>query len=472
MLCKQKSALQSIRQRTLFFFCLCLPLIALAVGFPAGNHAFAQAAESHPSNVISTHHTPANLPSGCVNDGNVDYPGAINCILAPTEILDCNVPTSPANCNYTSSDRPTSCTVIYSPTNTVITQPCKMDEVVIHDTEGSLASALSVFQCPVTDPNCGAASIHYIVDTDGTVYQVLREKDIAYHAGNFWVNMHSIGIEHVGYDATGYDWYNTAQYLSSAKLVAYLLQKYHMPLDHSHVVSHGMVPSPSLAASPNHVDPGPYWLWDYYFQLISWQGVHINAATPVGTITLHPLSSRAPAGPGGKESATKNFNFFYLYEGPSTASARIAHDASSTDITEVLDNVEVGVPYAFTRKVRDSAGSGATMYEIWFGEQKHTPTDYTANAKRFWLAVPPGAGVEGQGHATGARVVTLADAHSNDVAIYGRPTSNSANVIGYAPSGAVFASSFTVTEDGTETLWYEINFNHRQAWVPASAVTI
>lgn len=30
----------------------------------------------------------------------------------------------------------------------------------------------------------------------------------------------------------------------------------------------------------------------------------------------------------------------------------------------------------------------------------------------------------------------------------------------------------TVTEDNTGNLWYEINFDHRQGWVPASEVTL
>ncbi len=111
------------------------------------------------------------LPGGCTNDGNVDYPGAIDCILNPITTYDCN---------YNGSDRPNSCTVDFPPV--VVTQPCKIDQVVIHDTEGSLTSALSVFQCAGFHSGCGQSSVHYIVDSDGTVYQVLREHDIAYHA--------------------------------------------------------------------------------------------------------------------------------------------------------------------------------------------------------------------------------------------------------------------------------------------------
>ncbi len=75
--------------------------------------------------------------------------------------------------------------------------------------------------------------MHYVVDTDGTVYQCLREKDIAFQNGNFWYNQRTIGIEHVGVDATGYQWYNATEYLGSAQLTAYLLTKYNIPFSSS-----------------------------------------------------------------------------------------------------------------------------------------------------------------------------------------------------------------------------------------------
>ena len=130
--------------------------------------------------------------------------------------------------------------------------------MVIHDSEGTLQDVLKTFQTTTSQ-----VGIHSIVDTDGKVYQLIHDQDITYHAGNFLYNDQSIGIEHVGFDATGYTSYNAAQYLGSAKLVAYLLNKYHIPLDHDHIVSHGTVPATFLKTTPNHVDPGPYWLWDY-----------------------------------------------------------------------------------------------------------------------------------------------------------------------------------------------------------------
>jgi N-acetyl-anhydromuramyl-L-alanine amidase AmpD len=71
--------------------------------------------------------------------------------------------------------------------------------VAIHDSEDSLQNDLKIFQNPTSQ-----VGIHYIVDTDGTVYQLLHDQDITYHTANFLYNDQSIGIEHVGFDATGY----------------------------------------------------------------------------------------------------------------------------------------------------------------------------------------------------------------------------------------------------------------------------
>ena len=150
-----------------------------------------------------------------------------------------------------------------------------------------------------------------MVDTDGTVYQCLHEKDVAFQNGNYWYNQRTIGIEHVGVDATGYQWYNATEYLGSARLAAYLLTKYSIPLDHEHVMSHGTTP----VADPRPArlitwTPGPYWLWGYYLNLINQQGVPLaTGPTPSGVIRLDPASGQQPGGTGGTETSS-NFNFF------------------------------------------------------------------------------------------------------------------------------------------------------------------
>jgi N-acetylmuramoyl-L-alanine amidase len=454
------------------------------------------------------------LPSGCVNDGQVDYPGAIDCVLDPS-IFDCLGSAPSVGCSYDGAERPNDLVI---------------SDVVIHDIEGTAQSALSWFQSQKS-----GTSAHYIVDTNGTVYQVVREKDIAYQAGNWWYNEHSIGIEHAGYDASGYAWYNATEYLASARLTAYLLKKYHIPLDRGHIVAHGTVPSVSLVQSPNHVDPGPYWLWEYYFGLVRAQGVVAPTQTRhTHVVTLYPATDKRPWGTNGHESRY-NFNFFKLYQYPNTRSKVIPYMGSVYDITNVTFNVEPLMSYYYVTSRLDQAGSGYTMYQVWYGENdRGSQHSYFADAKLAWLAVPRGYAVTGVCQAQ-CRVVKLQG--PNGVAsIYGRPTSNAKYVIGQAKAGAIFVSTMSVTEDippppsptptatpdatdipiatatdtpapsptdtpiptdtpvptatdtattttasgsvalvaqvttDTGAVWYEINFNHRQAWVPASEV--
>jgi hypothetical protein len=430
------------------------------------NSGFSAVAETGETVTVTPQHVTPNkatagavkaattLPQGCVNDGKTDYPGAIDCILNPST-YDCNVVPANAPCTYEDANRPADYPISF---------------VGIHDIEGTALDALNVFQ----NPN-SAVSIHYIVDSDGTVYQVLHEKDIAYQIGNFWYNQRSIGIEHAGFDATGFLWYNATEYLASAKLVAYLLEKYHIPLDHDHVVSHGTVPAPTLATSPNHVDPGPYWLWDYYLGLIHKQGVpYAPIMSPnynqSHVITLHPSTDQRPFGANGTETAA-NFNFFYLYNGPSTTSGLIPSTSNGGDVTDETYNVEPDMSYFYIAKVKDPAGTGDTMYEIWYGENDQTsatpPQNELEDAHLAWLAVPPGTATYG-----GADLVTVNLSGASNAQIYGRPVSSVTYVIGNAPNGAVFASRISVIESGTNTLWYQINYNHRQAWVPVSEATI
>lgn len=147
--------------------------------------------------------------------------------------------------------------------------------VVIHDTEGGWDASVATLQ---NDPG---KSVQYIVNTDGTVGQFVPESYTAWHAGNYFYNQRSVGIEHVGY-------YNKtfpdAQYDASAKLVAYLTNKYGVAKDRAHIIGHDQIPdgnvisesAPPCSDAPstcetgtsyggasNHRDPGD-WEWCTY----------------------------------------------------------------------------------------------------------------------------------------------------------------------------------------------------------------
>ena len=63
--------------------------------------------------------------------------------------------------------------------------------IVDHWMAGSFASALARFQNPASQ-----VSAHYLIGTDGRIAQVVNDDDTAFHAGDFSVNLLSIGIEH------------------------------------------------------------------------------------------------------------------------------------------------------------------------------------------------------------------------------------------------------------------------------------
>ena len=137
--------------------------------------------------------------------------------------------------------------------------------VVIHNTEETYADTLKIF----TDPK-REVSAHYVVrSADGHVAQMVRVKDAAWQAGNRAVNFHSVGIEHEGYAAQGDRWYTEQLYRSSARVVRQLAARYGFPLDRGHILGHDTVPARDAASVRGmHWDPGPYWDWARYFELL------------------------------------------------------------------------------------------------------------------------------------------------------------------------------------------------------------
>ncbi|MDH6219434.1 N-acetylmuramoyl-L-alanine amidase [Streptomyces pseudovenezuelae] len=131
-----------------------------------------------------------------------------------------------------------------------------IDRVIIHVTQGSYASAVKVFQDPAHQ-----AAAHYIVRQDGDVTQMIRELDVAFHAGNREFNERSVGIEHEGFVDRPQD-FTDAMYAASARLTAGVCGRYGIPVDREHVIGHVEVPG------TDHTDPGPHWDWDRYMGLV------------------------------------------------------------------------------------------------------------------------------------------------------------------------------------------------------------
>lgn len=167
-----------------------------------------------------------------------------------------------------------------------------VSNVVVHYTSGTYAGTIAWFQ------NCNAhVSAHYVIRSfDGQVTQMVREEDKAWHVGS--ENGYTIGIEHEAY-ADVRNFFTPEMYEASAQLVRDICQRrpaisplhvfYRDTLDDGTVLVSGQHPQGDASACtqirghqhyPNqtHVDPGPYWDWNYYYKLI-------NCNTPVHTET-------------------------------------------------------------------------------------------------------------------------------------------------------------------------------------------
>ncbi|MFI6061590.1 N-acetylmuramoyl-L-alanine amidase [Streptomyces sp. NPDC051286] len=172
--------------------------------------------------------------------------------------------------NYDTADRPHS---------------NKIKFIVLHDTEEDFDTTLRIFQNPLKQ-----TSAHYVVRSgDGHVAQMVKNKDVAWQAGNWYVNTHSIGIEQEGVAVEGATWYTPEMYNSTAKLVRYLADKYDIPLDRQHIIGHDGVPPTSAAGTRKmHWDPGPYWDWNRFMALLGKPTTVPSAPKSSPLVTVSP----------------------------------------------------------------------------------------------------------------------------------------------------------------------------------------
>ncbi|MCK6504801.1 N-acetylmuramoyl-L-alanine amidase [Myxococcota bacterium] len=131
--------------------------------------------------------------------------------------------------------------------------------VVVHTVQGSYSGCISWFQ-----NSSAEVSAHYVVrSSDGQVTQMVKEEDVAWHAGNWDYNLASVGIEHEGYVESPDEWYTDAMYSGSAALVSDIIARNGIPASRDYIIGHIEVPGAT------HTDPGTGWDWDTYMSLIS-----------------------------------------------------------------------------------------------------------------------------------------------------------------------------------------------------------
>ena len=154
-----------------------------------------------------------------------------------------------------SPDYPSALWVPADPNNFAAGRSAKIDKVIVHVTQGSYAGSISWFQNPAAE-----VSAHYVVrSSDGEITQTVRDSDTAYHARS--ANASALGIEHEGF-IDDPSWFTDTMYRSSAALTKSLCDRYGIPKDRAHIIGH------SEAPGNDHTDPGPYWDWNRYMELV------------------------------------------------------------------------------------------------------------------------------------------------------------------------------------------------------------
>ncbi|MGP4109374.1 N-acetylmuramoyl-L-alanine amidase [Streptomyces sp. 4N509B] len=265
-------------------------------------------------------------------------------------------------------------------------QAPSIDYIVVHDTEATWETTLDL----VRDPTY--VSWHYSLrSSDGHIAQHLSTKDVGWHAGNWYVNATSVGLEHEGFLVEPDAWYTEAMYRTSARLVRYLARRFDIPLDRHHILGHDQVQGPVNSNIPGmHTDPGPFWDWAHYFELLGApvrreggaaaprRGGIVTIApdyathTPVFTDCVTPGDTCAPHGSSAVRLHTAPAHDAPLVRDVGTHPDRDGE--STTGVNDVGARATTGTQFA----VADRAGDWTAIWYLgqkaWFHNPRSAPT--------------------------------------------------------------------------------------------------
>ncbi|MFD0369786.1 N-acetylmuramoyl-L-alanine amidase [Streptomyces sp. NPDC127114] len=358
-----------------------------------------------------------------------------------------------------------------------------VDYIVIHDTEADWKTTLKL----VTDPTY--VSWQYSLrSSDGHVAQHLALKDVGWHAGNWFVNAKSVGLEHEGFLTSPDSWYTEAMYRSSARLVRYLAKRFGIPLDRQHVLGHDNVPGTTASTIKGmHTDPGPYWDWAHYFRLLG-RPLTPSAGPDAGVVTIRPdYTSHRPVYTGcvkaGEACAPHGSGAVRLHTAPS-ADAPLVKDIglrpggqdSTTGVNDTGARASTGQSFAVAERRGDWTAIWYLGQKAWFHDPKEEPA--AVNARGLLLTPKEGlASVPVYGRAYPEASAYPAGVPVQPVsALPYRLLAGQRYVVGgRTPGEYLFAPTFDTSVHrvvrGQEE-YYQIQFGHRVAFVKATDVRV
>ncbi|MFC8916817.1 N-acetylmuramoyl-L-alanine amidase [Streptomyces sp. NPDC057116] len=358
-----------------------------------------------------------------------------------------------------------------------------VDYIVVHDTEATWDVTLQLVQDPAY------VSWHYSLrSSDGHIAQHVPLKDVGWHAGNWYVNAKSVGLEHEGFLVSPDAWYTEAMYRTSARLVRYLAKRYGVPLDRQHILGHDNVPGPTGAAVRGmHTDPGPYWDWAHYFTLLG-RPFTPTAGPRAGVVTIRPrYAAHQPLYTGcakpGEACPPHGSGAVRLHTEP-RESAPLVKDAglrpggqdSTTGVNDTGARASTGQRYAVAERRGEWTAIWYLGQKAWFHDPRTRPV---AVGSRGWVLTPR----EGLAEvAVYGRAYPEASAYPAGVPVQAmsplpyRLLAGQRYVVGDRVPGEYFyAPSFDTSGHRVvrgEEAYYEIQFGHRVAFVKASDVVV
>jgi hypothetical protein len=391
-----------------------------------------------------------------------------------------------------------------------------IDSIEIHDTEGAYAGTVFAFTNPDSASSTGYVVSGEVNASDPAVTQFVHDRDGAKQVNNFWYNQFGLGVEHIGFAVAPQGYYTQELYERSADLVGWAAWKYQIPVDRAHILGHDNIPNSVGDEHVQHWDPGPAWDWPYYMALVhrAYKRWSHDAPLPrpeipkrytkpdrkIREITVGDRFASAHDWFLWTTGAQSGFTNVYADDHGHPATSTLMRGAS--DPSTYVPSTKIGDPPTFneldfscdnfpwsiipnTPFVLSQVSASDLRAKAAWGQEFAVSGHQRVHGVRYdridfngttgWVRNSDthegwGALVRFRG---GSHATTLYSGPEYPAEYQGNTLDTRMcpdDKFGFSRAGQTYVSQLRRVSQGR--LWYQIDYNHRVAWVPADEVTV